>query len=55
MRFLEIVFWMSVGLVVYAYLGYALLRWGLSLFRFRSVSKADIAPSGTFIITAYNE
>ena len=52
---LEIVFWMSVGLVAYAYLGYALLLWGLSLFRFRRVSKADITPCVTFIITAYNE
>src|SRR5712691_2833077 len=55
MVFLEIVFWLSVGLVAYAYLGYALLLWGLSLFRFRRVSKADITPSVTFIITAYNE
>ncbi len=52
---LEIVFWMSVGLVAYAYLGYALLLGGLSLFRSRRVSKADITPSVTFIITAYNE
>jgi len=55
MIFLEIVFWMSVGLVAYAYLGYPLLLWGLSLIRFRRVSKADITPSVTFIITAYNE
>jgi cellulose synthase/poly-beta-1,6-N-acetylglucosamine synthase-like glycosyltransferase len=55
MMFLEIVFWMSVGLVAYAYLGYALLLWGLSLFRCRRVSRADITPSVTFIITAYNE
>jgi len=46
---------MSVGLVAYAYLGYALVLWGLSLFRCRRVSKADITPSVTFIITAYNE
>src|SRR6266852_4013109 len=55
MIFLEIVFWMSVGLVAYAYLGYALVLWGLSLFRCHRVSKADITPSVTFIITAYNE
>ncbi len=55
MVFLEIVFWMSVGLVAYAYLGYALVLWGLSLFRCRRVSKADITPPVTFIITAYNE
>lgn len=55
MIFLEIVFWMSVGLVAYAYLGYALLLWGLSLFRSRRVGRADITPAVTFIITAYNE
>jgi len=55
MIFLEIVLAMSVGLVVYAYLGYPLLLWGLSLMRYRRVSKADITPSVTFIITAYNE
>jgi len=55
MMFLEIGFWMSVGLVAYAYLGYAFLLWGFSLFRCRRVSKADITPSVTFIITAYNE
>jgi cellulose synthase/poly-beta-1,6-N-acetylglucosamine synthase-like glycosyltransferase len=53
--FLAIVFWISVGLVAYAYVGYPLLLWGMSLFRFRTVSKADITPSVTFIITAYNE
>src|SRR2546422_9180046 len=55
MMLLEIVFWISVGLVAYVYLGYALLLWVLSLFRCRRVSKADITPSVTFIITAYNE
>jgi glycosyltransferase involved in cell wall biosynthesis len=51
----EIVFWMSVSLVVYAYLGYPCLLWGLSLFRSHGVRKAEITPSVTFIITAYNE
>ena len=55
MILVELVFWLSVGLVVYAYLGYPLLLWGLSLFRSRIVSKGDIIPSVTFIITAYNE
>lgn len=55
MMFLETVFWMSVGLVAYAYIGYAFVLWGLSLFRCRRVSKADITPPVTFIITAYNE
>lgn len=55
MILLEIVFWMSVGLIAYAYLGYAFLLWGLSLFRSRGVRRADITPSVTFIITAYNE
>src|SRR5262245_37893271 len=55
MIFLEIAFWMSVGLVAYAYLGYPLLLWALSLISSRGVSKADITPSVTFIITAHNE
>jgi glycosyltransferase involved in cell wall biosynthesis len=51
----EIIFWLSCGLVGYAYFGYPLLLSVLSLFRSREVMKADITPSVTFVITAYNE
>jgi len=55
MMFLEIVFWMSVGLVAYAYFGYPLLLWLVSLVQSREVRKGDLISSVSFIITAYNE
>jgi len=51
----EIVFFVSVALIVYAYAGYPLALSLLSLFKSRHVDKADVNPSVTFIITAYNE
>jgi glycosyltransferase involved in cell wall biosynthesis len=51
----ELVFWGSLALVFYAYAGYPLCLWLLALVRRRSVHKAPITPSVTFIITAHNE
>lgn len=51
----EIIFWLSLGLVGYAYFGYPLLLGVMSLFKSRDVKKADITPSVSFVITAYNE
>lgn len=51
----EIAFWLSVCLVVYAYVGYPLALIVLSWWRTRPVDKGLIRPSVTFIITAYNE
>ena len=51
----EIFFWLSVSLIVYAYLGYPAALGIISLVRTRRVGKADVSPSVTFIITAYNE
>jgi len=54
----EIVFWGSVALVLYAYLGYPCALWALSLFRSRPVrgsATRDVAPRVSFIITAHNE
>jgi len=51
----EIIFWLSLGLMGYAYFGYPLLLGVMSLFRDREVMRADITPSVTFVITAYNE
>src|SRR5262245_27284474 len=49
------VFWVSVVLVAYSYAGYPLLvRW-LAWLRPRPVRRADIQPSVTLIIAAYNE
>lgn len=52
---LEVVFWSSLLLIFYAYLGYLLLLWLLALFRKKSIKKGDITPTVSFIITAYNE
>jgi glycosyltransferase involved in cell wall biosynthesis len=51
----EVVLWISVALVVYAYVGYPCALGALSLVRRRPVLKADISPAVTFIITAHNE
>jgi glycosyltransferase involved in cell wall biosynthesis len=52
---LEFVYWSSVALVLYAYLGYPCALVALSLVRRRTVRKKAIAPDVTFIITAHNE
>lgn len=52
---IEIIYWLSCGLVGYAYFGYPLLLGIMSLFRAREVMKGEITPSVTFVITAYNE
>jgi glycosyltransferase involved in cell wall biosynthesis len=52
---IDVIFWSSVALVVYAYAGYALVLAALALVRQRGVHKADITPTVTFIITAHNE
>jgi cellulose synthase/poly-beta-1,6-N-acetylglucosamine synthase-like glycosyltransferase len=51
----EILFWASVALISYAYVGYPLALAMLSLVGARRVAKADVSPPTTFIITAYNE
>ena len=51
----EIVFWVSVALLVYTYAGYSLLVLLLSRFARRRDAKASIEPHVTFLITAYNE
>jgi cellulose synthase/poly-beta-1,6-N-acetylglucosamine synthase-like glycosyltransferase len=48
-------FWISVGLIAYAYFGYPLALWVLSRFRTHVVSRANICPSVTLIIAAHNE
>lgn len=52
---LEVGLWLSLVLVVYAYAGYPVILAGLALVRTRPIRKADITPSVTFIIAAYNE
>jgi len=51
----EIAFWGSVVLVLYAYLGYPSALMALSLFRNRPVRKGSMTPRVSFIIAARNE
>ncbi len=52
---LQIVFWLAVGFVGYAYVGYPLLLWLIGLVRNRPVRRGPVRPTVSFIITAYNE
>jgi len=51
----EFIFWITIGIIFYTYFGYPLLTLFLSLFVNNPVSKSDIEPTVTFLITAYNE
>jgi glycosyltransferase involved in cell wall biosynthesis len=51
----EIIFWGSVALAVYAYVGYPGALAALSLVRSRSVKRGSAAPRVSFVIAAYNE
>lgn len=52
---LQAVFWISLGSIIYVYVGYPLILLVLRVFRRRGVSKRPIHPPITFVITAYNE
>ena len=52
---IEILFWMSLILILYTYFGYPLVLKILSLFFSRPVKKESITPNVSFIIAAYNE
>ena len=52
---LELVFWASVALVLYAYLGYPCALMALSFVRHRPVLKSTVTPDVSFIIAAHNE
>jgi cellulose synthase/poly-beta-1,6-N-acetylglucosamine synthase-like glycosyltransferase len=51
----EFVFWMSVATLLYTYGGYPLMLVVMSRLRPRLVRQAELTPSVTVIITAYNE
>jgi cellulose synthase/poly-beta-1,6-N-acetylglucosamine synthase-like glycosyltransferase len=64
MSALEVVFWVAVGLIVYAHLGYPLVLWALALARARGRAAgatprdgeaAERLPPVTLIIPAYDE
>jgi len=52
---IEIVFWISIAFIFYAYLGYPLALQLLNMFRSYPVVKGDIEPQVSFIIAAHNE
>ncbi len=52
---LEVAFWSSVVLVIYAYVGYPALLAVVATLRNRTVAKDNITPQVSFIITAHNE
>ncbi|HLG28751.1 MAG TPA: glycosyltransferase family 2 protein, partial [Candidatus Brocadiales bacterium] len=52
---IEILFWLFIFLIFYAYLGYPLLLVILSVFLHKPVEKRDITPSVSLLISAYNE
>lgn len=51
----EIVFWASAAFVVYAYVGYPLVVWGLARAVRRQPRTAAIEPAVSLLIAAYNE
>ena len=52
---MEVIFWLSVAAVAYAYVGYPVLLSLISKIRPKPVHSADWAPSVSVIIAAYNE
>lgn len=51
----ECVFWLSAFLIGYTYLGYPTLLWILARVKPRPVIAADITPTVSVIVAAYNE
>jgi cellulose synthase/poly-beta-1,6-N-acetylglucosamine synthase-like glycosyltransferase len=51
----QILFWGSIGLILYAYVGFPLLLVLRGFLRKRPVKEADFKPNISFVITAYNE
>ena len=52
---IQLAFWFSVCLVLYAYAGYPCALMAIALVRKRPVARAAITPRVSFIITAHNE
>ncbi len=55
MMTIEILFWLFIFLIFYAYLGYPLLLVVLAVFLLKPVEKRDITPAVSLLISAYNE
>ena len=52
---MKLIFWISAALVIYTYVGYPALLWVVQFLFRRSVRKAEIEPSVSLLIAAYNE
>ena len=52
---IAILFWLSVGLILYSYVGYPALLFVLSRFRTKQPACKDATPALTLLIAAYNE
>ena len=52
---MEAIFWLSVLLIFYAYIGYPAALAVMALFRARKIHREEITPKVSFVITAYNE
>lgn len=52
---LVVLFWSALALLVYVYIGYPMLAWGLRKARPRPVARAPIEPYVTVVVVAYNE
>jgi cellulose synthase/poly-beta-1,6-N-acetylglucosamine synthase-like glycosyltransferase len=51
----EFIFWCSISMLVYVYIGYPCIAYLLSQWFGRPVCKQDIEPSVSVVISAYNE
>lgn len=54
-KILKISFWLSVGTIIYTFLGYPLLISLVARWRGKPVAKRPITPTVTVVIPAYNE
>jgi biofilm PGA synthesis N-glycosyltransferase PgaC len=52
---LSVIFWLSLFGILYTYLGYPLLITLIARWRSKPVRSADITPSVTMLVAAYNE
>ncbi len=52
---MQIIFWLSIFLILFSYFGYPLILMILGLFKSKKIKKAEIRPSVTLLILVYNE
>ena len=50
-----ILFWLSIGVLAYVYVGYPLVVYVAGLVLARPVKRDDVEPTVTILITAFNE